>query len=98
MNEQVLQNIYTSNIKRLRKAKGLSQVDLAKLTGMSSKFISYIESGHQWGSFKSLVTLSEALGVEPFELLRPRGKHPNERDAKLRSLLSVMTDLLDEQE
>lgn len=27
-----------------------------------------------------------------------RGKHPNERDAKLCSLLSVMKDLLDEQE
>lgn len=96
MNERGLQEVYIANLKRFRKEKRMSQVELAERTGMSSKFISYIESGREWGSFKTLVIISEALDVEPFELLKPQTKVPSEKDVKLRGLVSMMADILKE--
>lgn len=96
MNEKGLQEVYVTNLKRLRKEKRMSQVELAEKTGMSSKFISYIESGREWGSFKTLVMISEALGVEPYQLLKPQTNVPSEKDVKLRGLLSMMMDILKE--
>lgn len=53
------------NIRRLRKAKGLSQEALAHEAGMSMRYLAGLERGEENPSLVFLVKLSEALGVEP---------------------------------
>ena len=53
-----------------RKAKGLSQRDLALRTGYSQSYIDKIEKGRQRGSFKALVKIAEALDLSPGSVLQ----------------------------
>jgi DNA-binding XRE family transcriptional regulator len=55
-------------IKRLRKAKALTQKDLAKRSGLPQPHISRLERGIHSPSFKSLTKIAKALGVEVGEL------------------------------
>ena len=66
-----LQEIYSSNIKRFRLRKGLKQDILAEKVDLSEKYISDLETGRRAGSFETLVSLANALEVEPYELLLP---------------------------
>lgn len=80
MNYSELQHIYTSNIKRLRFEKGLSQSELAERAGISVTFISSIETGKKWGSFQTLADIAAALDVAPFQLLMPSGSVSGRND------------------
>lgn len=66
-----LNEIYIQNIKRFRKSNDLSQETLSEKAGISPSFLSDIENGKKWGSFETLVSLANALEVEPYELLLP---------------------------
>jgi len=58
------------HLRELRTAKGLTQVQLAKLCGMPQSTISRIESGSTTGvDFETLDRLAAALGVHPSELI-----------------------------
>lgn len=56
-------------LRRLRGERHLSQVDLARLAGVSASAISQAEAGHRGLSLDTLLTLSEGLGVGLDELL-----------------------------
>ncbi len=57
-------------LKRLRRGNGLTQVELADKAGVSQSTIAQIETGERKTPHpRTLTKLSEALGVEPFELL-----------------------------
>ena len=71
MNIIELNRTYIQNIKRLRLQKNLSQETLAEKADISPSFLSDIENGKKWGSFETLVSLANALEVEPYELLLP---------------------------
>ena len=66
-----LNEIYIQNIKQFRKSNDLSQETLSEKAGISPSFLSDIENGKKWGSFETLVSLANALEVEPYELLLP---------------------------
>ena len=83
MTEYELCNIYTSNIRWLRTQQGMSQFELAEKADLSDKYISYIETGRQWGSIETLLKLANALGVEPFQLLQPNGTVVRSKDNAL---------------
>ena len=53
-----------SNIVEIRLEKGLSQTQLAKLTGMHRSNICRIESGRQNISLDTLIRIFEALGID----------------------------------
>ena len=58
------------HLRELRTAKGLTQVQLAKLCGMPQSTISRIESGSTTGvDFETLDRLAAVLGVHPSELI-----------------------------
>jgi len=58
------------NIKKLRKEKGLSQTELAKLVGYSDKtMISHIENGYIDLSRSKIIDFAKALGVNPGYLM-----------------------------
>lgn len=58
-----------ANIRRLRRARGLSQEALAAEAGMSMRYLAGLERGEENPSLAFLVRLAEALGVEPAKLL-----------------------------
>ena len=59
------------NVKRIRQQKGLTQEQLAELSGFSQQYISGLEQGRRNPTVVSLFELATALGVSHMELLRP---------------------------
>ena len=62
--------IVGANIRRLRKAKGLTQEQLAHEAEIAMRYIAGVERGEENPSLRYLVKIAEALGIEPAELLR----------------------------
>lgn len=60
-----------ANIRRLRKAKGLSQEDLAEVAQFHRTYVSQLERCVTNISIDGLERLAHALGVDITELLRP---------------------------
>ena len=58
------------NIRRLRKANGLSQEKLAAEAGIAMRYLSGIERGEENPSLAFLVRIADALRTEPAELFR----------------------------
>jgi transcriptional regulator with XRE-family HTH domain len=59
------------NIKRYRDRIGLSQLRLALELGISTTFLSDIETGKKWVSAQTLSRLARALKIEVYELFKP---------------------------
>ncbi|HEY3695297.1 MAG TPA: helix-turn-helix transcriptional regulator [Phenylobacterium sp.] len=58
-----------ANIRRLRKAKGLTQEQLAHEAGVAMRYVAGVERGEENPSLKFLVKMAEALETEPAALL-----------------------------
>jgi transcriptional regulator with XRE-family HTH domain len=61
-----IQEIFSANIRRLRKTADITQLVLAKKAGLTYNFINDIENGKKWVSPETLSKLSKALEVEPY--------------------------------
>ena len=62
--------MFAANLRRLRNAKGVSQDELAHEANVSRSYLSQLEKGTFYASLNIVGRLSEALGVEPAELLK----------------------------
>lgn len=69
-----LREVFATNLRRLRNARGLSQDDLAYEAEVSRSYLSQLEKGVFYASLKTIGKLSDALKIEPAELLRLPGK------------------------
>ena len=65
-----LRDVFATNLRRLRNAKGLSQDDLAYEAGVSRSYVSQLETGAFHVSIKIIGRLAETLDVEPSEFLK----------------------------
>jgi transcriptional regulator with XRE-family HTH domain len=65
-----LRDVFASNLRRLRHAKGLAQDDLAYEAEVSRSYLSQLEKGAFYASLKIVGKLADALDVEPAELLK----------------------------
>jgi len=65
-----LREVFATNLRRLRNAKGLSQDDLAYEAEVSRSYLSQLEKGVFHASLKIIGKLAEVLEVEPAELLK----------------------------
>ena len=63
------QNAFGQRLVALRQARGLTQVQLAKVTGMTQRAISYYEIEAEFPPAPALITLAKALEVSTDELL-----------------------------
>lgn len=59
------------NVKRIRQEKGLTQEQLAEVSGFSQQYISGLEQGRRNPTVVSIYELATALGVSHMELVRP---------------------------
>ena len=66
----VWEAIVGANIRRLRKAKGLTQEQHAHEAEIAMRYIAGVERGEENPSLRYLVKIAVALGIEPAELLR----------------------------
>ena len=57
-------------LRRLRRARALSQRDLARLTGIAQDTISQLETGKREAQPRTIRRLAEALSVEPSTLMK----------------------------
>ncbi|GAJ30810.1 MULTISPECIES: helix-turn-helix domain-containing protein [Acetobacteraceae] len=64
-----IRGLFGANVRRLRRAAGLSQEALAEQMGVDRAYISWIETGRQNVTLLSLWHASQALGVRPAALL-----------------------------
>jgi len=65
-----LREVFATNLRRLRHARGLSQDELAYEAQVSRSYLSQLEKGAFYASLKIVAKLAVVLGVEPAELLR----------------------------
>jgi transcriptional regulator with XRE-family HTH domain len=78
MGNDYIRILLSSNLKKLRKRRDLSQAELAKMANVSTNFVSEIERSIKWPYPKTLQNLAEALGVEVFEFFKPAdSENPN---------------------
>src|SRR5260370_29843567 len=59
------------NVKRVRQERGLTQEQLAELSGFSQQYISGLEQGRRNPTIVTIYALAVALHVDHMELLRP---------------------------
>ena len=67
-----MREIIAANVKRLRKAEGITQVALAKLVGITHNYVNDIEHVKKSVSIETMGRLAKAFEVEPYQLLAPK--------------------------
>lgn len=65
-----IREVFASNLRRLRHAKGLSQEDLAYSANVNRSYLSKVEKGATYVGLEIIWKLAKALSAEPAELLR----------------------------
>ncbi len=61
---------FAKNMKKLREAKGLSQGDIHRTTGIDRAYISNLKAGKQNPTLETIAKIAEALGISSGELLK----------------------------
>lgn len=74
---------FGEEVKRLREDRGMSQAELAELTGVTQGYISHVEKGIREGKVDILFALCRALKVpcQHFEPFFPPSGPPGPSDA-----------------
>ncbi|MCY9592455.1 XRE family transcriptional regulator [Paenibacillus chitinolyticus] len=67
-------NAVAQRIRAFRKLKGYTQNQLAELLGVSIAVLGSVERGTRKPDTRMIQKISNALGIEPEELLPPSGK------------------------
>lgn len=65
-----LRDVFATNLRRLRNARGISQDDLAYEAGISRGYLSQLEKGKFFVSIKVIGKLAGALEASPDEFLK----------------------------
>lgn len=63
------EEVVGANVRRLRKARGLTQEQLAHEAGVAMRYVAGVERAEENPSLRFLVKLADALEVEPATLL-----------------------------
>jgi transcriptional regulator with XRE-family HTH domain len=66
-----MRKLVGKNVRRLRAEKGYTQEQFADLSGFTQQYVSDLERGTRNPTIVSLFELAQALGVQPFQLLKP---------------------------
>ncbi|MDN5274735.1 MAG: DNA-binding protein [Candidatus Saccharibacteria bacterium] len=67
---------FGSEIHIMRKDRGLTQKEFAKVTGISPSYIASIESGRRWPHINILYAIANNLETTPHELIKIALKEP----------------------
>lgn len=92
---EVLKRLLGQNIKRFRGNSGYSQEELAEKADISIPFLGAIERGDKWPSPNTLTEIALALGVHPYDLLRPEKAASQDIKKITTKLIKDITKLVD---
>ncbi|HEY8272174.1 MAG TPA: helix-turn-helix transcriptional regulator [Pseudobdellovibrionaceae bacterium] len=67
---QSIQLVFSSNLKRLRQKRKLTQEELAEAVDCSPRYIQMLEAGKSWPRLKVIQALSKCLRVKETDLFR----------------------------
>ena len=62
--------LFGANLRQARLRAGLTQAQVAKLTGMQAHYVSTIENGLQNPTLSTMVRVARAVGTDPRTLLK----------------------------
>ena len=62
------------NVRRIREQKGITQEQLAELSGFSQQYLSGLERGLRNPTIVTLYELAQTLGVSHLDLVKPDRK------------------------
>lgn len=65
-----LRERFAQNVRRFRKNKGMTQLELAIAAGLGRSFISQIERGHFSVTLETIGAIATALGIPPTALIQ----------------------------
>jgi len=68
-----MRKLVGKNFGRVRREKGLTQEEVASLSGLSQQYLSGLERGRRNPTIITIYELAQALGVSYLELLAPPG-------------------------
>ena len=68
--ETAARKLFAANLRRERKARGLSQRALAQLAGLDRTYVGSVERGERNVSIDNIERLAEALGIELADLFK----------------------------
>jgi transcriptional regulator with XRE-family HTH domain len=88
-----LNRLFIQNLKRWRKAMGISQKDLAEKCGTSHSYIRQLESGSGNPSFSFIGKIANALQIEPYQLFYNETVKSN-KSARIKYMESVQKKLV----
>ena len=71
MNNSEVRKLFGYNLKRLRKQKKISQIELSEKVDLAFTFISDIENGKKWVSPETIEKLSKFLDVDVYQFFLP---------------------------
>ncbi|MCA1399589.1 MULTISPECIES: helix-turn-helix domain-containing protein [Bradyrhizobium] len=69
-----LKEVMATNLRRIRHDSEMTQEELAERAGLSARYVGAIERGDVSASITVLGQISEALGVDPCDLLKRPGR------------------------
>ena len=93
-NEKDCRAVLSRNIKRFRNRIGLSQLHLALELGISTTFLSDIETGKKWVSAQTLSKIAKTLKIEVYELFKPEKNIRDDVTAAIARHLDDVDDAL----
>jgi transcriptional regulator with XRE-family HTH domain len=64
------EKVVGKNVRRLRKARGMTQEQLADEAEMAARYLAGVERGEENPTLRFLGKIADALGVTPADLLR----------------------------
>ena len=67
--------VFGNNLKKFREEQGMSQEKIAEKAGLHRTYISDIERRKRSISLSNIQKIAEALGVEPYMLLKKEEKN-----------------------
>lgn len=70
-----LRQTFATNLRRIRRAKGLSQEALAVDAGVNRTYLGNLERGTQYVGLEIIGRLADALQVEPTEFLKAQKRN-----------------------
>lgn len=90
-----IKKLLGKRIRELRKARGITQEELAEKLGIGTPNISYIENGKFAPSIENFEKLVAIFEVEPYELYKfPSKETPDDMKRKLNKALDEDEELL----
>lgn len=89
MEDNINKSIFAKNLIAIRKAKGLSQRDLAKLSNISNRVIAYYETKSSIPSYDILVKIAKALKTSICSLIDPEYSNKNILELDTRTIKKV---------